>query len=308
MIAARNAERTLAKCLDSLMKLDYPDYEVIVVDDGSTDGTRDIACHYPGIVLLGTGGAGPAVARNTGVKIARGEFVAFLDSDCYVRPDWLSELLRGFVDDRVAGVGGCQESPHDEEPFGREVHRFFSCAGFLTNYMQRAVATREVTHNASCNVMYRKAVYRVLGGFEEGFWPGEDLEFDHRVRTRGYRLFQVPDAIVYHYRADTIERFRNMMHRYGWAQGMLARRHGLFRPIQWVPVLMLLLAVGGGAGFLVSPTWTVVLAVVVSWIVWEWLGRDPALLKLFVNALFFWNAGFMKGLTERREGERRPNR
>jgi glycosyltransferase involved in cell wall biosynthesis len=301
VIAARNAERTLAKCLDSLMKLDYPDYEVIVVDDGSSDWTAEIAASYQKFKVLRTAGLGRSTARNLGVKEARGDFIAFTDSDCIVHPEWLTELLSVFASDDITAVGGIQRSPGDETWFGKKVHRFLGACGFFTSYMQSFPDVREVTHNASCNVMYRKSAYEAAGGFSAKFVAGEDPDLDYRLRQKEHRLFFNPKAIVYHYRAKTLAQFGRMMCRYGAAQGELVRAHGVYRPVQWLPILSMIGLVLLTAGFVIHPGFTWIALFFIAGTVLGWLSFDLALVGLGIVAFFAWHSGFIRTLFSKKE-------
>ena len=292
VIAARNAEKTISKCLMSLEKLNYPAFEVIVVDDGSTDRTASITAGFQGIKLLHTDGIGPSAARNMAVKEARGEFIAFTDADCIVDIAWLTELMKGFTSEKVAGVGGAQQSPEDETPFGKKVHLFFSKCGFFTNYMQSGSEIREVAHSPSCNVIYRKIVYEKFGGFLEGFWPGEDLELDHRLVQRGYELVNNSAALVCHYRTQTLEGFKRMMFRYGWAQGKLVRMHGFFRFIQWLPLLTLT----GFLAFFFYPVPVFCLIALAIAGVFLRLSCDAELWVLAMHAFLQWHVGFLRSI------------
>src|SRR5207244_7067980 len=93
VVASYNGARTLKTCLESLSQLNYSDYEIILVDDGSTDNTSEVAKHYPAVRYIHQPNQGLSVARNTGIAAASGEIVAFTDSDCRADPDWLFYLV-----------------------------------------------------------------------------------------------------------------------------------------------------------------------------------------------------------------------
>src|SRR2546428_163007 len=113
VVATYNAARTLDDCLRSLMKLDYPDYEVIVVNDGSTDGTSDIIRRYP-FRSITTPNRGVSAARNEGLRAATGEIVAYIDSDARADSDWLSYFAATFLESDVVGVGGPNLVPPED--------------------------------------------------------------------------------------------------------------------------------------------------------------------------------------------------
>src|SRR5205823_5994598 len=105
IVAAYNAERTLKTCLDSLQQLNYPEYEIILVDDGSTDSTSRIASLYPGIrIFRHSQNLGLSNARNTGIAAAMGEIIAFTDSDCRADEDWLHYLVGDLLNSEFVGI------------------------------------------------------------------------------------------------------------------------------------------------------------------------------------------------------------
>ena len=112
----------LDRCLLSLESLDFPDdqYEIVVVTDGVEPGTYFDDFH---VHLVRSQGSGPSAARNAGIAVARGDFVAFTDSDCLVHDRWLTELLGCFTAEEIAGAGGSQQSPDDECRFGSRVQQ-----------------------------------------------------------------------------------------------------------------------------------------------------------------------------------------
>ncbi|MFH2070295.1 MAG: glycosyltransferase [Elusimicrobiota bacterium] len=323
IIPVKNSERTIEKCLVSVTGQDYPDYEIIVVNDGSTDNTGVILEKFKknaGVRIIETPGMGPSSARNMAMMSAKGEYVAFTDGDCIVDRDWLKELLNAFSPadisaeekNKIAGTGGAQLSPEDEVPFGRDVQRFMEKVGFITEYIKPGAGTgqagsqgragqtgspryRFVEHNPTCNAMYRKDIIERVGGFQKGLWPGEDVDLDYRIRKEGYLLVFNPSAMVYHYRTSSIKKFAAMMFNYGRVQTYLVKKYGFFRKIQYLPIITLL-ALG-------------LIVFLLKWSPLAVLSSSALLLlgsivyfgsfKTFYLGLvagIFWNAGFVRGL------------
>ncbi len=233
VIPVHNCKATIAKCLDSLSRLDHPSFEVTIVDDGSTDSTPEICESFAGVNVIRLEKGGPSRARNRGIKSARGEFVAFTDGDCLVDKRWLQELEKGFTGPLIAGVGGDQKSPEDDTEVGKRIQRFLKTIGFVTGYIKTDAAMKETEHNPSCNSMYRKGVLKQVGCFDEALWPGEDVELDLKITTLGQSLIYNPRAVVFHYRPKNYADFSRMMLRYGACQWYLVRKYGFFRRIQY---------------------------------------------------------------------------
>jgi glycosyltransferase involved in cell wall biosynthesis len=299
VIPAKNAQDTVSKCLESVLNLKYPDFEIIVVNDGSTDNTQNILAGYKGIKVLNTPGVGPSKARNIGIGQAKGEFVAFTDADCVLEPNWLSELSRGFVGDEVAGVGGIQKSPEDDSSFAKAIYDFLRTFGFIAGYMKSGTKLRETAHNPACNVMYRKSILLESGGFQENLWPAEDVELDYKLRKKGYKLLFNPKAQVYHYRAQTLSGFLKMMFRYGYSQGVLIRKYGVFRRLHLVPCILLLFLLLSAISPSVS---TAVLFAGISAIFVIAIARSRRPLSttlLGLLALVAWNTGCALGIFRR---------
>lgn len=296
IIPVRNGQYTLGKCIDSVFELDYGNYEVIVVNDASVDNTAEIVSGYPNLKILNTSGIGPSGARNLAVEQAEGEFIAFSDADCLLDKYWLRELLKGFTNEKIAGVGGTQKSPDDDSEFGKRVNDFLGTAGFITDYIKSGLGSRRVKHNPSCNVMYRKSTLIEVGGFLEGLWPGEDVELDYRIRKKGYLLMFNPKAIVFHYRPNNFRDFSKMMFRYGKSQGILVRKYGFFRKVHFVPLVIILLVL---FLFYNAPFGSLLLAFIAMAIVLKLIKKPkkfPFMGWLFLITIFNWNFGFLYGL------------
>jgi glycosyltransferase involved in cell wall biosynthesis len=316
VVPVKNNESTVKSCVSSLLNLSYNNYEIIIIDDGSTDRTRDILEEYQSnekIKIIAIPGSGPSVARNLGMQHTseRSEYVAFTDGDCIVDKNWLTELLRPFIYDidgigdreRIAGVGGRQESPPDETSFGRYVMEFMKHIGFITDYMKVGSKIYAVEHNPTCNVLFRKRAIFEVGGFKAGLWPGEDVELDYRLRKRGYKLYFNPSAVVYHYRPNKLHKFVKMMFSYGRVQAILVKMYGVFRKIHIVPFIFIPLVILHFALLLRSTTFFIILVncellpILCYFIAQSKKMRSSIIfLFMFIITLFSWNIGFMRGL------------
>jgi len=296
IIPAKNAQAVIKKCVDSILRQNYKNYELIVVNDGSTDKTAQILADYPLVKALTTPGAGPSEARNIGIALAKGEFAAFTDADCVVAGDWIAELLKGFTNEKTAGCGGAQKSPEDDSGFGKKVQDFLSIFGFISGYLQSGSKMRLTSHNPSCNVMYRKSILVESGGFLAGLWPGEDVELDYRIKKNGYSLMFNPQAVVYHYRPNNFRNFNAMMFRYGQAQGFLVRKYGIFRMIQVLPFLSFTFAILFLIGLFWSSKITLTLTILLFLGLLFYSSFNLYILLMMFVAYIFWCCGYLKGL------------
>ena len=310
IIPAYNEEDTIGECLTSLKNLDYPSekLEIIIINDGSNDDTKNVFTAFNQklhFVLLETDGVGPSKARNMGLDYASGEYAAFIDADCAVDKDWLNELLKGFISEDVAGVGGSQISPVDATEFEKKVHVFLSSMHFVSEYMKEADSIKIVQHVASCNAIYKTNVIKEVSGFDEQLWPGEDVDLDYRITHRGYKIAYNPKAKVMHHRPNNLNGFYNMMKRYGGAQAYLIKKHGFFRKLHYVPILEVLILLGLGimvvfdVYFGVGLALLLVLCTAVVFVL-KWgikYGIDNFV--LFVVTMIGWNIGFSTNLIEK---------
>ncbi len=288
------------KCIASLLTLDYPDYEIIIVDDGLEPGIfRALENFKDRVRILKSDSKGPSFARNLAVRSTNAQLIAFTDSDCVVDSSWLKELVKGLdqFSDAVS-CGGIQKIPDDSTKFQKDVFAAFKKSEAVSEYIRKGNKDDqiiEVKHNASCNVIYKRDVFLKEGGFFEGLWPGEDVEFDCRLKKKGYKLVFNPKALVNHYRPENMKKFIQMMYRYGKVQAFLVKKYGIFRKVQLVPFLLLLsilaIALTGIKGFTVG----------VIFLIWSLLFLGAYLLSLNLEYIFLimivsWNAGFFRGL------------
>src|SRR5687767_14090954 len=184
VIANYNGDRTLDLCLRSLQNLNYPHYEVILVDDGSTDRSREIAKNYEYIRLIEhPGNKGLSVARNTGINAATGQIVAFTDSDCRADEDWLYYLIGDLLQSKFAGIGGHNLLPPDDSWIAASV---MASPGGPAHVM---LTDRLAEHIPGCNMAFFKWALEDIGGFDPAFTrAGDDVDVCWRLQERGLKI------------------------------------------------------------------------------------------------------------------------
>jgi glycosyltransferase involved in cell wall biosynthesis len=211
VVPTYNRGAALSVCLEALLAQDYPDYKILLSDDGSTDDTAQVAARYPRIVYLRRENRGPAAARNRGIERARGEIVAFTDDDCRVPPNWLSRLADGYRRyPEVAGVGGYLDPPDDvvvRNLFAR-YERFTTFELYGQGRAEVVGGLHDYPGGGTSNMSYRQSVLEQVGGFDEWFpYPAaEDHDLRVRVHALGYSLLHLP-LRVEHLRAYSLRSF-----------------------------------------------------------------------------------------------------
>jgi glycosyltransferase involved in cell wall biosynthesis len=233
VVCAYNAERTMDACLASLAVLNYPDYEVIVVNDGSRDRTLEIAEGYPFCRIVSQPNKGLSVARNVGAETATGEIVAYTDSDCVVDPDWLAYLVAKMEASRLAACGG----PNFPPPENRLVPAAVAVAPGGPNHVLLSDEVAE--HIAGCNMAFRRDALLGLGGFDPVYRAaGDDVDICWRFQDAGYVIGFAPAAIVWHFRRNTVKAYCNQQRGYGKAEALVYSKHpfrfNLFGQAKWL--------------------------------------------------------------------------
>jgi GT2 family glycosyltransferase len=218
VVCSYNGEATLHDCLQGLQKLDYPDYEVIVVNDGSTDGTAAIAAQYPYRVIT-TGNRGLSAARNTGLQAATGDIVAYTDDDARPDPDWLTQLAVTFRTTSHAAVGGPNIPPPGDGPVADCV------ANAPGGPIHVLVSDQEAEHIPGCNMAFRREHLAAIGGFDPQFrTAGDDVDVCWRLLERGWTVGFNPAAVVWHHRRNSLRTYWRQQRGYGRAEALLERK------------------------------------------------------------------------------------
>jgi O-antigen biosynthesis protein len=218
IVCVYNGEKTLRACLEGVSGLQYPDFEVIVVDDGSSDSTAEIASEF-GFRVITTSNAGLAAARNVGLSAANGEIVAYLDADAWPDPHWLMYLADGFQKGPHCGIGGPNIPPPRDGIVGDAV------AQAPGGPIHVLLTDEEAEHIPGCNMALRKACLDDVGGFDPTFRiAGDDVDVCWRLQAHGWTLGFSPGASVWHHRRPTVRAYLRQQYEYGKAEALLERK------------------------------------------------------------------------------------
>ncbi len=195
-VPAYNAEHYLGRCLEAVRAQTLPPDEVLVVDDGSTDRTAEIARSFGVTVVPHGTNKGLAAARNTGLRSARNELVASLDADCRPEPEWLERLAARFVGERTALGGGRLEEAVQDTAGDR-----FRKLHMPQNWGREPRTNPPHVHGN--NNLGRRSVLLEVGGYDERLRTNfEDVDVSRRLRARGYDTYYEPSAVVWHLKED----------------------------------------------------------------------------------------------------------
>ncbi len=215
VVCTYNGSRVIRDCLEGLMRLDYPDFEVIVVNDGSTDQTVQIVNEYP-FRLISTENRGLSAARNTGMLAATGEIVAYTDDDARPDPHWLQYLAHSFKKYGFAGVGGPNLAPASD---GLIADCVANAPGGPVHVL---LSDRIAEHIPGCNMAFRHDVLQEIRGFDPLYRvAGDDVDLCWRVQQAGGAIGFHPAALVWHHRRNFVKTYWKQQQGYAKAEALL---------------------------------------------------------------------------------------
>ena len=220
VVCAYNAMSTIADCLASLERSDYPNLELMVCDDGSTDETVSIAKSFLKCKVLELPHAGLSTARNAGIEAATGEIVAFIDADASCHPEWPYHLALSLEGEQMGGTGG----PNLPSPDAGFVER--AVAASPGNPIEVLTSDDRAEHVPGCNMAFKKDALGAVHWFDPVYTAaGDDVDVCWKLLEKGYSIGFSPAAQVRHHRRDSVRGYLKQQRGYGKAERMLWTRH-----------------------------------------------------------------------------------
>ena len=225
IIPTRDRAEVLAECLESVFLQDYPSdrMELIVIDDGSKDETGILVSARPCRLFTNPESRGQSYCRNLGAQHARGEILAFLDSDCVAGRLWLRDLVTCFQWEKIGAVGGYVDSYLNQSMLDR-YERNLSPLN-LGKYVLLGTNNRSGFYMPGCSLLVRKEAFFEIGGIRETLHLGEDVDFCWRMRKAGWHALYVPSGAVRHRHRDTLAAMLRRRADYGTSEAVLYRLH-----------------------------------------------------------------------------------
>lgn len=219
IVCSHNGARTLRDTFIGLSRVDYPHFDVVLVDDGSTDETASIGREF-GAHVISTPNRGLSSARNTGMEAARGEIIVYLDDDAWPEPNWLRYIAETFrANPQHAAVGGPNLAPPGT---GEIADCVDNAPGGPVHVL---IDDTHAEHVPGCNMAFRRARLQEIGGFDPEYRAaGDDVDVCWRVLERGWTIGFHPAAQVWHHRRKTIGAYWRQQRGYGKAEALLERK------------------------------------------------------------------------------------
>ena len=220
VVCAYNAADTLEDNLRSLEQLTYPDFEIILVNDGSKDRTSEIGHRFANVRVIDTSNAGLSAARNVGLAEATGEIVAYTDADTRVDRDWLTFLVQPFLTSDVVGSGGPNVVPADDAPIAQCIAR---APGGPTHVL---LDDRIAEHVPGCNMAFRRDALLAIDGFNPIYLrAGDDVDVCWRLQARGWKIGFASSALVWHHHRSSVKAYWRQQVGYGEGETWLMAHH-----------------------------------------------------------------------------------
>jgi len=242
IIPCREINEQTIKCIRDCLSLDYANFEILVLPDFTSKKSKNEK-----LKLIETGKVKPALKRNLGMEIAKGEFFAFIDDDAYPRRDWLTNAVKYFEDPKIGIVGGPNLTPKDanfaEQVSGYVLSNFFVSGEAAIRYK---IASNQYSKELpTCNYISRRLGIK----YDENYLTAEDSKYCFDTWDEGYKVLYANDVVVYHHRRDSLWKHVKQMFIYSRDISWLTKKEFSFDKLYYsLPSVGLLIFIFGLIG------------------------------------------------------------
>lgn len=301
IIPLRRINNYILEAIPYFKKQTFKDFEIIIVCE------EDAGKKIPGAKIIKVGRIPPAAKRNTGVKNARGEILAFIDDDAYPEKDWLKKAEIIFQDKEIFGLGGPSLVPKNATFFQRVSNKVYELSSKTTGKRYGRARRCEIDDWPTCNFFVRKDIFIKVSGFDEKYWGAEDTILGYRIRNKGKKIIYDPDVIVYHHPRKTLMQHLKQTFFWGMWRGFLMKIYpkNSIKLTFFIPALFILWIVVGGVLALISKCFSYVyLASILLYLLFLLMtGLKTKSFKLFLPVVVLtsltqiaYGLGFIKGI------------
>ncbi len=247
IVAVYNRLGEVKELLASVDKLDFKtsNFEIVFVDDGSKDGFKEFIENYQQssriqIQVVFQENQGPGAARNYGMKVAKGDYFIFVDSDCILPNHWLKEIDTKLKAEAIDAFGGPDAAHPSFSPLVKAIN--YSMTSFIgtggTRGNSKSIAK---FYPRSFNMGISRKVYNKIGGMGD-LRHGQDMDYSARIYQNGFNVALIPNAYVYHKRRTSLKKFFKQVFNWGVARINLATQHkNMLKPVHTLPALIVVL-------------------------------------------------------------------
>ena len=245
IVPVYNRPKEVEELLDSLSNQTDKDFQLVIVEDGSTDTCKEI-CEAKSkdfeIKYFHKSNEGRSIARNYGMDRADGDFFIFVDSDCILPPDYIASLKRSLQSCPTDCFGG-PDAAHESFSDIQKAINFSMTSFFTTGGIRGGKKSLEKFTPRTFNMGFSKKVYDKVGGFREMF--SEDIDMSTRIKNAGFAVSLFPDVKVFHKRRVDFKKFWHQVHIFGMSRITLQLLYpGSMKLVHWLPALFVLVGLG----------------------------------------------------------------
>ena len=242
IIPCKSINKYVLECIESCKQLDYKNFEIILLPDVYKGN------NLKNVKVIPTGPKTPGAKRNIGTRHAKGEILAFIDSDARPQREWLKNAVKYLNSPDIAAVGGPGLTPSDDTLLQKAsgyVYELTSIANLSTRYKTAKARYSDDIH--SCNFIVKKSILEKVGGWNEKYWPGEDTLLCQAISQAGWKMLEASDVIVYHHRRPVLIPHLKQVTQYALHRGFFAKKFkgNSLKPVYFIPSLIIITIIMG---------------------------------------------------------------